>query len=139
MLPDDCPASTVPTCTQARHRSPSCFAGELDADEGFGSARTAEQTRTGIFWAYDGGFRIGVPPRLYNQITDDIIIGVISQNAGQLATGFQLVRLYAMVNVALADAGIAVCTPAPRNNNKKAKVEFSTFLYAVIFTPGDLS
>ena len=83
-------------------------AGELNADQGTNPARTAEQTRTGLFWAYDGGFRIGAPPRLYNQISEDVIIDYVRSNSPQLSTGFQLVRLYAMVNVAVADAGIAV-------------------------------
>lgn len=87
------------------------YVGELTADVGGAGGRTADQTRTGIWWAYDGGFRIGVPPRLYNQIVDDIIITEVGANSPQLATGFQLVRLYAMVNVALADSGIAVRVP----------------------------
>ena len=55
-----------------------------------------------------GGFASACPPRLYNQIVDDIIITEVGEGSSQLATGYQLVRLYAMVNVALADSGIAV-------------------------------
>ena len=97
LISDDSPA-------RARHR-----AGALTADEGDNPTRTAEQTRTGLWWAYDGGFRIGVPPRLYNSLVDDVVIAQLGSNAPELATGFQLVRLYAMVNMALADSGIAVC------------------------------
>lgn len=62
--------------------------------------RTADETAAGIFWAYDGLPSLCAPPRLYNQI------------ALQLAEeqGLDLVdmaRLLALVNVAMADAGIA--------------------------------
>src|SRR5207244_12551285 len=36
------------------------------------TGRTAEQTWTGIFWAYDGTPSLCAPPRLYNQITMQI-------------------------------------------------------------------
>jgi hypothetical protein len=63
--------------------------------------RTAEQTQIGIFWAYDGTPSLCAPPRLYNQITMHI--------ANQMRTdGIELARLLALVNVAMADAGIAV-------------------------------
>ena len=63
--------------------------------------RTAEQTVTGIFWAYDGTPSLCAPPRLYNQITMQI--------ADQMDTDVvELARLLALVNMAMADAGIAV-------------------------------
>jgi hypothetical protein len=63
--------------------------------------RTADQTEIGIFWAYDGTPSLCAPPRLYNQITVHI--------AEQMHTNFiELARLLALVNVAMADAGIAV-------------------------------
>jgi hypothetical protein len=71
--------------------------------------RTHDQTRIGIFWGYDGAFKIGVPPRLYNSITDDVLIDYLVKGDPIMATGLQLVKLYAMVNVVLGDAGIAVC------------------------------
>jgi hypothetical protein len=65
------------------------------------TARTPEQTVVGIYWGYDGTPRLGAPPRLYNQITSTI--------ARQRGTeGLDLARLLALVNVALADAAIAV-------------------------------
>jgi hypothetical protein len=70
--------------------------------------RTDDQTKIGIFWAYDGGYRIGVPPRLYNSIADDITIDYLGKGDPNMATGLQLVKLYALVNVVLGDAGIAV-------------------------------
>jgi hypothetical protein len=62
--------------------------------------RTEEQTQIGIFWAYDGTPSLSAPPRLYNQITLTI--------ADVMGTDFMaLTRLLALVNVAMADAGIA--------------------------------
>jgi len=61
--------------------------------------RTPEQTLIGIFWGYDGANGLGTPPRLYNQIVRKVAI----------AKGNDLeanVRLFAMINVAMADAGI---------------------------------
>ncbi|MBI3408549.1 MAG: phosphatase PAP2 family protein [Planctomycetes bacterium] len=65
------------------------------------TTRTAEQTTIGIFWGYDGSPGIGVPPRLYNQIAR-----VIAQQQGN--TEVQNARLFALLNIAMADAGIAV-------------------------------
>jgi hypothetical protein len=63
--------------------------------------RTPEQTRIGVFWAYDGTPSLCAPPRLYNQITMQI--------ADQMGTDVvSLARLLALVNTAMADAGIAV-------------------------------
>jgi hypothetical protein len=63
--------------------------------------RTDEQTFVGIFWAYDGTPSLCAPPRLYNQVTLEI--------ADQEGTDgvMELARLLALVNVAMADAGIA--------------------------------
>ncbi|HEY2953548.1 MAG TPA: vanadium-dependent haloperoxidase [Verrucomicrobiae bacterium] len=63
--------------------------------------RTADQTLAGLFWAYDGTPSLCAPPRMYNQITVHI--------ADQMGTdGIELARLLALVNVALAEAGLAV-------------------------------
>jgi hypothetical protein len=63
--------------------------------------RTPEQTFIGIFWAYDGTPTLCAPPRLYNQIMMHI--------ADQTGTdAVSLARLMALVNVAMADACIAV-------------------------------
>jgi hypothetical protein len=61
--------------------------------------RSPEETLIGIFWGYDGAVDIGTPPRLYNQIIRKVAVAranTVAQNA----------RLFALVNVALADAGI---------------------------------
>lgn len=65
--------------------------------------RTVDQTETGLYWAYDGTPSLCAPPRLYNQITMKI-----AQQKGTTANPLELARLLALVNVAMADAGIAV-------------------------------
>jgi hypothetical protein len=63
--------------------------------------RTPDQTHAGLFWAYDGTPSLCAPPRLYNQIALQI--------ADQMGTdGVELARLLALLNVALADTGMAV-------------------------------
>lgn len=63
--------------------------------------RTAEQTEIGIYWAYDGTPSLCAPPRLYNQIAVQI-----AEQMGSDAV--ELARLLALVNTAMADAGVAV-------------------------------
>ncbi len=61
--------------------------------------RTVDETVIGIFWAYDGAFGLGTPPRLYNQIIRQVAKAKgnsVAENA----------RLFAFVNAAMADAGI---------------------------------
>lgn len=63
--------------------------------------RTPDQTQAGIFWAYDGTPSLCAPPRLYNQVALQI--------ADQMGTSdTELARLLVLINVAMADAGIAV-------------------------------
>jgi hypothetical protein len=64
-----------------------------------GGTRTPEETTIGIFWAYDGARNVGVPPRLYNQA-----VRAISMKHG--ASEATNAKLFAAVNVAMADAGI---------------------------------
>jgi hypothetical protein len=61
--------------------------------------RTAEQTIIGLFWAYDGRPGLGTPPRLYNQI-----VRTVALQEGN--TEAENARLFALVNIAMADAGI---------------------------------
>lgn len=63
------------------------------------SRRTAEQTLIGVYWGYDGALGLGTPPRLYNQI-----IRALARDKANTAA--QNARLFALVNVAMADAGI---------------------------------
>ncbi|RVO65711.1 vanadium-dependent haloperoxidase [Sinorhizobium meliloti] len=62
-------------------------------------ARTAEETNIGLFWAYDGARLIGTPPRLYNQI-----VRIVAERDG--LDQKELARLLALINIAMADAGI---------------------------------
>lgn len=66
------------------------------------TARTPEQTQIGIFWAYDGTPSLCAPPRLYNQIAMRI-----ANKMGTDTDALDLARLLALVNVSMADAGIA--------------------------------
>jgi hypothetical protein len=62
--------------------------------------RTPEQTFVGIFWAYDGTPSLCAPPRLYNQVTVQIADRTRLQP-------IQFARLLALVNVAMAEAGMS--------------------------------
>ena len=64
--------------------------------------RTEEQSQIGIYWAYDGTPSLCAPPRLYNQIAMQI---AEERNTNDV---LELARLMALVNTAMADAGIAV-------------------------------
>lgn len=72
----------------------------LSLGEEVSATRTPDQTEIGLFWAYDGANQIGVPPRLYNQI-----VRTIAENQGN--TPRDNARLFCLVNIAMADAGIA--------------------------------
>lgn len=62
--------------------------------------RTAEQTEIAFFWAYDGTPSLCAPPRLYNQIAVQV--------ANQMRSSeLELAHLLTLVNVAMADAGLA--------------------------------
>jgi hypothetical protein len=75
--------------------------------------RTPVQAETGIYWAYDGTPSLCAPPRLYNQIAVQI--------ADQMGTGsVALARLLALVNVAMADAGIAATRTSRRSAHRRA-------------------
>jgi hypothetical protein len=54
----------------------------------------------GIFWGYDGANKIGVPPRLYNQVVR--AIDGFAKQPHELQ-----IKVLTAINVAMADAGIA--------------------------------
>ncbi len=62
--------------------------------------RTAEQERIGVYWGYDGANNLGVPPRLYNQVARAVLASRPPLNLARTA------ELFAILNVAMADAGI---------------------------------
>jgi vanadium chloroperoxidase len=61
--------------------------------------RTPEETLIGVFWGYDGALGLGTPPRFYNQIIKKIA-------RAKATTPAENAKLFAMVNTAMADAGI---------------------------------
>jgi Vanadium chloroperoxidase N-terminal domain len=63
------------------------------------AARTPNETLVGLYWGYDGAAELGTPPRLYNQIVREVV------RRQENSTGANA-RLFAFLNVALADAGI---------------------------------
>src|SRR5439155_17130296 len=63
--------------------------------------RTPEQSDIGLFWGYDAQPGLCAPVRFYNQIAE-----VLSKQEG--LTELQNARFFALVNVAMADAGITV-------------------------------
>lgn len=67
------------------------------------SIRTVDQTEMGIYWAYDGTPSLCAPPRLYNQIAMKI-----AKQRGTADNPLELARLLALINVSMADAGIAI-------------------------------
>jgi hypothetical protein len=90
-----------PALTSAQYAA--AFA-EVKDDGGDGvttpTLRTAEQTNIGIFWGYDNSPGLATPPRLYNQIAETIAVQ-------QGNSPVENARFFALVNIALADAGIA--------------------------------
>ncbi|HSI51556.1 MAG TPA: hypothetical protein VLA61_25080 [Ideonella sp.] len=75
------------------------IAPELAASVPLAIQRTPEETMIGQFWAYDGVRKLGTPPRLYNRI-----LRQIAQAQGNSPT--ENAQLFALVNAAMADAGI---------------------------------
>ena len=65
------------------------------------STSTEEQRFVGNYWGYDGVPLIGVPPRIYNQITTQI-------TSDRVTDALDLARVLALVNVGMADTAIAV-------------------------------
>jgi hypothetical protein len=64
------------------------------------TTRTPEQTQIALFWGYDGSPGLATPPRLYNQIAE--VLAVQQHNSV-----VENARFFALVNFAMADAGIA--------------------------------
>jgi membrane-associated phospholipid phosphatase len=63
--------------------------------------RTRDQTVAGVYWAYDGSAWVGTPARLFNQITVQLALR-------RCKDALELARTLALVNVAIADATMAV-------------------------------
>ncbi len=67
--------------------------------------RTPAQTVAGIYWAYDGANLIGTPPRLYNQILRTTAWNCRNTTKTGDDASDDFVRLFALCNAAMADAG----------------------------------
>lgn len=74
-------------------------------DTPMSDAKFREQAMIGIFWGYDGANKLGTPPRLYNQVIRQIVSDM--EKAGTPLAVADNVRLFAGINAAMADAGIA--------------------------------
>ena len=98
---DDVRTPPPPNLTDAAYASAFADVDFLGGD-GFTTPteRTPEETVIGIFWAYDGSTGVGVPQVLYNQIVRKIA-------KQQRNTVVENARLFALVNIAMGDAGIA--------------------------------
>ena len=72
-----------------------------DPAHGTNTSRTEFQTWMGRFWGYDGTPGLCAPTRMYNMIARTI---ALQQKMLALP---EIARLFALVNVAMADAGIA--------------------------------
>jgi hypothetical protein len=94
---DAIPVRPVPSLTSEEYTT--AFDQVKSLGELRSTTRTIDQTEIGIFWGYDVARGIGDPPRLYNQV-----IRVIATQ--QRNTEAQNARLFTLVNLAMADAGI---------------------------------
>jgi hypothetical protein len=98
------PLDPFPGAGQANFLADPHYRADYDEARDLGAvgrgARTAEQQRIGVFWGYDGANNLGVPPRLYNQVARAIVAShTPTPNLRRMA------ELFAVINVAMADAG----------------------------------
>jgi hypothetical protein len=94
---DAIPTPPVPALTSLEYTLAYNQVKQLGQD--VSSVRTTDETELGIFWGYDVARGLGDPPRLYNQIVH-LIATQQNNSVGENA------RLFALVNLAMADAGI---------------------------------
>ncbi len=87
------------------------YAQEVNFVREFGGApqlastkRTPDQTVAGYYWAYDGANLIGTPPRLYNQVLTTVALQNLRAGTPK-EQHEELIRVFALANVAMADAG----------------------------------
>jgi hypothetical protein len=92
----DAPSSLTPAQLAAAFEEVYKLGGAPDQPT---TTRTPEQTTIGVSWAYDGVKQLGTPPRLYNQIVREFL----KDDAYSVE---DTIRVLAMVNVAMGDAGI---------------------------------
>lgn len=69
--------------------------------------RNSDETLIGLYWGYDGAAGLGTPPRFYNQIIRQIVMARMQSNPADPKNSVdQVASLFALVNAAMADAGI---------------------------------
>lgn len=70
-----------------------------------GDKRKVDELVIGLFWGYDGAVDLGTPPRLYNKIVREVSK---AKNVGRTDDEAEAddARLFSLINVAMADAGI---------------------------------
>ncbi len=97
------PPPPPPSLTNAEYKSAFNEAFTLGGDPAHGTntSRTPFETFMGLFWAYDATPGLCAPPRLYNMVTRTIAL------QQKMLTVPEIARLFALVNVALADAAIS--------------------------------
>jgi hypothetical protein len=89
----------VPAMTSQQYTDAFNQVKALGSDLGQNTVRTTDQTEIGLFWGYDVARGLGDPPRLFNQIAR-----VIAEQEGN--TVGDNARMFALINIAMADAGI---------------------------------
>ena len=68
--------------------------------------RTPIQTVTGFTWAYNGSNFLGTPPRVFNMVLRSIAWSRKVAGPADEATNADFVRVFALCNAAMSDAGI---------------------------------
>lgn len=81
-----------------------------DPQHGTPTLRTQTQTFSGKFWSYDGTPALCAPPREYNMVATTVADAISRNHSAEHAISLkdpeELGRYLALVNIAMADAGI---------------------------------
>jgi hypothetical protein len=93
---DAVPTPTVPDLLSPEYTA--AFNQVKALGEETSTVRTTDQTEIGIYWGYDVARGLGDPPRIYNQIAR-----VVADQEGN--TVGENARMFALINIAMADAG----------------------------------
>jgi hypothetical protein len=93
------PTPIVPSLTSQVYTDAFNQVKALGEDLGHNDVRTTDETEIGLFWGYDVARGLGDPPRLFNQIAR-VIADQEHNSVGDNA------RMFALINIAMADAGI---------------------------------
>ncbi len=92
------------------------YAGEYRLNSSGLSDPASTDPRDGYFvaqlWAYDATAGLCAPGRLYNQVADEVMLGILSDPSKarpgiDINKAVDIARYYALVNIALGDAAIA--------------------------------